>query len=298
MDVAILGCGYVGLALGEALLAAGHRPIGVRRSDDGLRAVEAAGLEAVRADVTDPGTLEAVPDVGALAFTASSGGGDADAARAVYVDGLRSAVEAFAARERPPERFLYTSSTGVYGDHGGEWVDEDSELRPATAKAEVLVEAEEVARTAVDYGMDATVARLGGVYGPGRYRIERYLEGPVTEGYLNLIHRDDAAGALRFLFERGAGGADVPETVLVVDDEPAWKPDLSAWLAAACGVEAPPVRTLDERLADDDLSAGSRRRLRGQKRCSNDRLRALGYDLAYPTFRDGYRDAVEDYFAD
>ena len=298
MDVAILGCGYVGLALGESLRSAGHRAIGVRRSDEGLRAVEAAGLDAVRADVTDPESLEAVPDVDALVFAASSGGGGADAARAVYVDGLRAAVEAFGARERPPERLLYTSSTGVYGDHGGDWVDEDAELRPATAKAEVLVEAEEVARSAGDFGVEPTVARLGGVYGPGRYRIDRYLEGPVTEGYLNLIHRDDAGGALRFLLERGGAGADVPETVLVVDDEPVWKPDLSAWLAEACGVEAPPVRTLEERLADDDLPAGSRRRLRGQKQCSNDRLRALGYDFQYPTFRAGYRRAVEDYLAD
>jgi len=298
MDVAILGCGYVGIALGEALESAGHRVVGARRSDEGLQAVEAAGLEAVRADVTDSGSLDAVPDVDAVAFTASSGGGDADAARTVYVDGLRAAVEAFAARERPPDRLVYTSSTGVYGDHDGDWVDEDAALRPATPKAEVLVEAERVARSAVEYGVDPTVARLGGVYGPGRYRIERYLERPVTEGYLNLVHRDDAGGALRFLLERGAAGRDVPETLLVVDDEPVWKPALSVWLAEACGVEPPPVRTLEERLADEDLAEGSRRRLRGQKRCSNDRLRELGYDLAYPTFRAGYLDAVEAYLAD
>jgi nucleoside-diphosphate-sugar epimerase len=298
MDVAILGCGYVGLALGGALAGAGHRVVGVRRSAEGLRTVESTGLDAVRADVTDPGSLESVPDADAVVFAASSGGGDAEAARAVYVDGLRGAIDAFAARERPPDRLLYTSSTGVYGDHDGGWVDESSELRPSTPKAEVLVEAERVARGAGERGMDATVARLGGVYGPGRYRVERYVERPVTEGYLNLIHRDDAGGALRFLLERGAAGGDVPQTVLVVDDEPVWKPDLSAWLAEACGVEAPPVRTLPERLADEDLSAGSRRRLRGQKRCSNDRLRSLGYDPEYPTFRAGYRAAVEEYLAD
>ena len=312
MDVAILGCGYVGIALGEALLAAGHRAIGVRRSEAGIEEVEDAGMDAVRADVTDPTSLEAVPDVDAVVFAASSGGGDADAARAVYVDGLAAAVESFTAREQPPDRLVYTSSTGVYGDHGGDWVDEESELRPSTEKAEVLVEAEAVAREAADSGLEPTVARLGGVYGPDRLRIERYVERPVTEGYLNLIHRDDAGGALAFLLERGAEAAggpradgsgsdgtatDVPDTVLVVDDEPVWKPDLSAWLAEQCGVEPPGTRTLAERLADEDLSEGAKRRLRGQKRCSNDRLRSLGYEFAYPTFRAGYRDAVADYLA-
>ena len=298
MDVAILGCGYVGLALGESLAAAGHRPIGVRRSEAGLREVRDAGLDAVRADVTAPESLEAVPDVDAVVFAASSGGGDTEAARAVYLDGLEAAIGAFASREDPPERLVYTSSTGVYGDHGGDWVDEDAELRPASEKAEVLVEAEGVARSAAAAGIAPTVARLGGVYGPGRLRVERYVERPVTEGYLNLIHRDDAGGALAFLLELGEEGRAVPETVLVVDDEPVWKPDLSAWLAEQCGVEAPAVRTLEERLADDDLSEGVKRRLRGQKRCSNDRLRALGYGFAYPTFRVGYRDAIEDYLAD
>ena len=295
--VAILGCGYVGLELGRQLND-DHEVVGVRRSESGRRAIEGAGFEAVEADVTDDDSLSAVPDADWLVFAASSGGRGAEAAREVYVEGLETAIDHFWAREDAPERLVYTSSTGVYGDHDGDWVDEDAALRPATPKAEVLVEAERVARSAVEYGVEPTVARLGGVYGPGRYRIERYLERPVTEGYLNLVHRDDAGGALRFLLERGAAGRDVPETLLVVDDEPVWKPALSAWLAEACGVEPPPVRTLEERLADEDLAEGSRRRLRGQKRCSNDRLRELGYDLAYPTFRAGYLDAVEAYLAD
>ena len=293
MDAAILGCGYVGLALGETLLAEGHDVVGVRRSASGVEAVERAGLRAVRADVTDAEGLAAVPDVDAVVFSASSGGGDAEAARAVYVEGLRTAIEAFGDRSSPPERLVYTSSTGVYGDHGGDWVDEDAPLRPATAKAEVLVEAETVARSAAAHGIDPVVARLGGIYGPDRLRIERYLERPVTEGWLNLLHRADAGGALAFLL----GLEAAPETVVVVDDEPVWKPELAAWLAKQCGVEPPPTLTLEERLADEGLSAGARRRLRGQKRCSNRRLTALGYALTYPTYREGYRDAVRRYRA-
>jgi len=295
MRVVILGCGYVGLELGRQLRE-DHEVVGVRRSPDGVAAIEDAGFEGVRADVTEPGDLAAVPDADALVFAASSGGRGADAAREVYVDGLRTAIEVFGGRDSPPERLVYTSSTGVYGDHGGDWVDESTPLDPTTEKTEVLAEAERVAReVAPDHGIDGTVARFAGLYGPDRYRLERYLEGPVTEGYLNMVHRDDAAGAVRYLLE-----ADLArdEAVLVVDDEPAPKWEFADWLAAECGVSEPPKRTTAERLADPDLSAAARRRIRTSKRCSNERLRELGYEFAYPTYREGYRSAVEAYQRD
>ncbi|MFB6172384.1 MAG: SDR family oxidoreductase [Haloarculaceae archaeon] len=289
MRVAILGCGYVGLELARQL-APGHEVVGVRRS--GLDAVEATGATAVAADVTDPDALAAVPDVDALVFAASSGGRGADAARTVFVEGLRTAVETFAARARPPERLIYTSSTGVYGDHGGDWVDETTPLDPTTEKTRVLAEAERVAREeAPDHGIRGTVARFAGLYGPDRYRLERYLTGPVTEGYLNMVHRDDAAGAVRFLLERDA----TEPVVLVVDDEPVHKWTFADWLADECGVPRPPKRTKAARLAADDLSAAARRRVLTSKRCSNDLLRDLGYGFAYPTYREGYRDAVDAY---
>ncbi|MFC4449316.1 SDR family oxidoreductase [Halorussus aquaticus] len=292
MNVAILGCGYVGLELGRQLTERGHRAIGVRRSDDGLAEIEDAGFEAVRADVTDADSLDAVPDADAVVFAASSGGRDAEAAREVYVEGLRTAIDHFGARENSPERLVYTSSTGVYGDHGGDWVDEETPLDPTTDKTEVLAEAERVALEATaDRGIDGTVARLAGIYGPGRTRLERYVEGPVTEGYLNMIHRDDAAGAVRFLLtEDHARG----ETVLVVDDEPVSKWTFADWLADECGEDRPPKQTTEERL-DDDLSERVRRRLVTSKRCSNEKLRGLGYEFRYPTYREGYRDEIEAY---
>jgi nucleoside-diphosphate-sugar epimerase len=291
MRVAILGCGYVGLELGRRL-AAEHDVVGVRRSEEGLEAVEEAGLESVRADVTDPDALARVPDADWLVFAASSGGRGAEAARKVYVDGQRAALDAFGRREDPPERYVYTSSTGVYGDHGGDWVDEGTPLDPTTPKTRVLAEAERVARErSREHGIRGTVARFAGLYGPDRYRLERYLEGPVTEGYLNMVHRDDAAGAVRFLLESDAEA----EVVLVVDDEPVEKWAFADWLADECGVEHPSKRTMEERLADGELSDAAERRLRTSKRCSNDRLRGLGYGFAYPTYREGYRAAVEAY---
>jgi nucleoside-diphosphate-sugar epimerase len=293
MHVAILGCGYVGLELGRQLSERGHTAVGVRRSEDGLAEIRDAGFEAVQADVTDADSLAAVPDADAVVFAASSGGRGAAAAREVYVEGLRTAIEQFGRRENSPERLVYTSSTGVYGDHGGDWVDEETPLDPRTDKTEVLAEAERVAlEAAPENGIDGGVARLAGIYGPDRTRLERYLEGPVTEGYLNMIHRDDAAGAVRFLLNEDLARGDV---VLVADDEPVSKWEFADWLAEECGEPTPPKQTAEERLADDDVSERVRRRILTSKRCDDAKLRSLGYEFSYPTYREGYRRAIESY---
>jgi len=291
MRVAILGCGYIGLELGRQLQS-DHEVVGVRRSASGIEAIESAGFDAVQADVTVEESLSVVPDVDWLVFAASSGGRGAEVARDVYVEGLETAIDHFWARENAPERLVYTSSTGVYGDHDGEWVDETTELDPQTEKTEVLAEAERVARERpVKYGGHGSVARFAGLYGPERYRLERYLEGPVTAGYLNMVHRDDAAGAVRFLLTEDHRD----EVVLVVDDEPVEKWAFADWLAEQCDRPFPPKQTTEERLEDPDLSETAKRRIRTSKRCSNARLRELGYEFLYPTFRAGYRAAIETY---
>jgi nucleoside-diphosphate-sugar epimerase len=291
-SVAILGCGYVGLELGRQLVAAGRSVVGVRRSEAGLDAVAAAGLDPIQADVTDADSLSAVPDVDQVVFAASSGGRDAEAARTVYVEGLETAIDAFAARSDPPDRLVYTSSTGVYGDHDGALVDESTPIRPTTAKTRVLATAERVALGAHLSGIDGTVARFGGLYGPDRYRLERYLSGPVTEGHLNMVHRADAAGAVAHLLsdDRARGAV-----VNVVDDEPADRWTFADWLADECGVDRPARRTVADRLAESDLSEAARRRVETDKRVSNDRLREWGYEFRYPTYREGYRAAVDAY---
>lgn len=292
MRVAILGCGYIGLELGRQLTP-DHDVVGVRRSDDGVAAIESAGFDAVQADITDSDELTPVPDADAVVFAASSGGRGAEAAREIYVEGQQTAIDHFAGRQDPPERYVYTSSTGVYGDHDGAWVDEETPLEPQTDKTEMLAEAERVALDRPQTsGIDGTVARYAGLYGPDRYRLSRYIEGPVTEGYLNMVHRADAAGSVRYLLTDDLARDEV---VLVVDDEPVEKWDFADWLADQCGVDAPPKRTTTERLADDGLSAAARRRIQTSKRCSNEKLRDLGYDFSYPTFREGYAAAIESY---
>jgi len=284
--VAILGCGYVGLELGRQLTEAGHDVVGVRRSDDGLTAIRDAGFDAVRADVTDMASLSAVPDVDWLVYAASAGGRGVEAARAAYVDGLRTVAETFGTRGSPPDRLVYTSSTGVYGDHDGDWVDESTTPDPATDRQRVLLEAEWVA---LESGpIDGTVVRFGGLYGPERYRLEYYLDGPVTEGYLNSIHRNDAAGVVAHLLQTDRARDEV---VLAVDDEPVSKWAFADWLADECGVARPPKQTVEERAVEGTVS----RRVRANKRCSNDRLHELGYELQFPTVREGFRPAIDAY---
>jgi len=290
MRVAVLGCGYVGLELCRQL--ADRDVTGVRRSPEGIEQIEETGARAVQADVTDADALAAVPDADAVVFAASSGGRGADAAREVYVEGLRTAVDHFCGRDDRPERVVYTSSTGVYGDHGGDWVDESTPIEPTTEKTEVLAEAERIALERPTGDCTGTVARFAGLYGPDRHRLERYVEGPVTEGYLNMVHRDDAAGAVRYLLEHDRGRE---EAVNVVDDEPVSKWAFADWLAEQCGRDPPAKRTIEERLAEGDLSDPAERRLRTSKRVSNDRLRELGYEFAYPTYREGYGAAVAAY---
>jgi len=292
----ILGCGYIGIELGRQLTTAGHDVIGVRRSESGCEAIEDAGFSPYQADLTEGGDLAELPDADWVVFAASSGGRDAAAARKIYVDALGDAIDSYGARESPPDGLIYTSSTGVYGDHDGEWVDEETPLEPTTAKTEVLVEAERIARErAAAHGIDGTVARFSGLYGPDRYRLDRYLDGPVTEGYLNMVHRVDAAGAVAFLLTEDCARDEV---VLVTDDESADKWEFADWLAEQCGVETPPKQTTEERLAESDLSDAGRRRVLTSKRCSNDYLRKLGYEFTYPTYREGYRDAVDTYTAE
>jgi len=300
MTVLVLGCGYIGIELGRQLVdpAGAHdfdssEVVGVRRSAEGIEQIEAAGFTAVQADLTNPDALERIPDAETLVFAASSGGRGADAAREIYVDAQKQVLEQFASRENSPDRYVYTSSTGVYGDHDGGWVDEETPIDPTTEKTKVLAEAERVAiEDAQHHGIDGTVARFSGLYGPGRYRLHRYIEGPVTEGYLNMVHQADAAGSVAFLL-----AADLArgETVLVTDDEPVSKWEFADWLAAECGVESPPKRTKEQRLDDDGLSEAARRRILTSKRCDNAKLRALGYEFSYPTFREGYRERIESY---
>jgi nucleoside-diphosphate-sugar epimerase len=286
MRAVIIGCGYVGRVLGTLLCAGGHEVIGVARSASSLASIERRGITPQEADITQPATIDALPDAAWVIVSVSSGGGDAAAARAVFEVGLTSVIESYAQRERPPDRLVFTSSSSVYGDRDGAWVDEETAPDPQTDKTAVLATAEELAiEHSASLGIDGTVCRFAGLYGPGRYRLQRYLGETVTTGYLNMVHRVDAAGAIAHLLGTNRGRGQV---VNVVDDRPIDRHAFATALAQLAGTTPPDRRPLADRLRDTSLSDDARRRLAAQKRVSNDRLRTLGYRLRHPTFRSGY----------
>lgn len=273
-SVVIAGCGDVGSRLGLQLLQAGWRVHGLRRHPEALP----AGLLPLAADLGArdcPAQWPAMaPDY--LVYCATPDCSDESAYRATYVDGLRHLLGWLQQRGQRPRRLLFVSSTGVYGQQDGEWVDEDSPCQPAGWSGRILLEAEALA---LGCGIPASVVRLAGIYGPGR----RWLLSQVRAGYRvaevpplygNRVHAEDAAGLLACLLQADARGVALESIYLGVDDEPAALHEVIAWLRQRLGIEqwAEP--------------ATSRRG--GSKRCRNARARALGWEPRYPSWREGY----------
>jgi nucleoside-diphosphate-sugar epimerase len=271
--VLIAGCGYLGNALGAALLCDAHDVWGLKRRVVGL----ALGIRPVEADLGLAATLRDLPTgLDFIFYMVSPGGSDDALYRAAYVEGLRNLLEALEARRERPRRVFFVSSTAVYAQQDGEWVDEASPTEPRHFSGRRLLEGE---RLLFESPFAGTVVRLGGIYGPRRARlIERVRTGSaVYRGkppqYTNRIHRDDCVGALWHLME-----LEVPERLyLGVDCEPAAEASVLGWLAGVLGT--PPPRVVE---------SVARGRARGNKRCRNDRLLASGYAFRYPTFREGY----------
>ncbi len=272
MNVLVAGAGYVGTVLAAELAARGDRVHALRRS-----AVPAPpGCEAIRADLLAPSSLAALPpglDAVAILLTPASRD-DAGYQRA-YVEATRNLVRALAAAA---PRVVFASSTAVYAQCEGEWVDEDSPAQPQEFRGRRLLEGEAAARESRG---EVVALRLGGIYGPGRAgllaraaHIEADASGPPR--YSNRIHRDDAAGAIAHLLRL----ARPAPYYLGVDCEPSDAAMLRAWFS-----EQPRAHT--QALAGA-ASTNPVSRRPGSKRCSNALLLASGYCFRYPTFREGY----------
>jgi nucleoside-diphosphate-sugar epimerase len=276
--VLIAGCGYVGEALGERLLADDHEVWGLRRNPRTLP----AGIVSISADLAQPEDLADLPgDIDFVFYLASPNGSEDALYRRAYVEGLRGLIAAFHRTGQKP-RLLFASSTAVYRQHDGSWVDESSETAPEHWSGKRLLEGEQLAFQALP---SATVVRFGGIYGPRRTQlVDRVREGRAAyrahpPQYANRIHRDDCAGALRHLMNL----ENSDSIYLAVDNEPAEERAVFLWLA---GVMGSPVPREAEK-------AGASKRPRGNKRCRNARLVQSGYTFRYPTFREGYSAVLE-----
>jgi len=284
MRILVAGCGYVGTRFAERMASRGHHVVGIRRQAPLAQrsAFAHSAFEVVAADLSDEASLRAAlcGATGAeswdlVVYSASAGGRTEAAYRRAYVDGPRTlarVLDLHASR-----RAVFTSSTGVYAQTLGAWVDETSATEPTDPCARILLEAEEAF---AEGPWRATVLRLGGIYGPGRTRlIDQVRSGqarnPAAMQYTNRIHRDDAAAALAHLAE-----LDATLPVYVgVDEEPAAMHDVLRFLAEELGVGPVPAATVEP----GDVSS------RGNKRCRSARLRKSGFVFEYPTYREGYR---------
>ncbi len=215
MAVVIAGCGDLGTETGLRFTALGHRVIGLRRSAEKLpREIEG---QSVDLSVEVP-TLPADTDIVVIAMSPDER--SVDGYRAAYVDSVVRVVAAIRRDCTVPPRVLFVSSTAVYGVDDGGWVDESTPAEPTSATAVVLREAEE---TLLEQIPEATILRLGGIYGPGRNRqIDRIRDGVDTvvsePRFTNRIHRDDAAAAIVHLMTM----QDWPKTVYIGVDDGAW----------------------------------------------------------------------------
>ncbi|NNE18023.1 MAG: SDR family oxidoreductase [Myxococcales bacterium] len=274
--ILIAGCGDVGNALAARLLTEGCEVWGVRRRVEAL----GEGIQPWRIDLTEPSGFGTPPArFDCLFYAASADRRDEAQYRAIYVDGLRELLAALRRAGCPLRRVFFTSSTAVYGQSAGEWVDEASVTRPQGFNGRVLLDAEAIVREAPEMGINV---RLSGIYGPGRTRLVRKVwsgEAVATKSWTNRIHVEDCAGVLHHLMR-----IDNPEGLyLGSDDEPATTAAVTTWLSRELGVPPPPKPT------------GGNQPQRLNKRCRTTRLRDAGYVFEQPTFREGYRPIVREF---
>ena len=296
------GCGDLGTEAGLRFAAAGHRVVGWRRSPDKLP----ADIEGAAADLSS-GELPPIPaDTTAVVVAIAADSPTEAAYRAAYVDGLANVVDAVRKSDAPIRRVLFVSSTAVYGDAGGDWIDERTTPAPGGFSGRIIREAEDLLANRLNgTGITPVVLRLGGIYGPGRTRlIDQVRSGsaviPAESRFTNRIHRDDAAAAIDHLCTMEAA----PDGVyLGVDNEPAELGEVLRFLAAELGLPQPPSATAEPAAsAADAAGSGSPQGVSsqgvpprgepsrgGNKRCSNSLLRSTGFEFQYPTFREGYR---------
>ncbi|MEW9873529.1 NAD-dependent epimerase/dehydratase family protein [Arthrobacter sp. HS15c] len=278
MTILLAGCGDLGTEAGLRFAAAGDRVVGWRRSPEKLPPV----ITGIAADLT-AADLPAIPaDTTAVVVAVAADSPTEAAYRAAYVDGLAHVLDALERDGVTPRRVLFVSSTAVYGDAGGGWVDESTTPAPGGFSGRIIREAEELLVSRLrGPGSSPVVLRLGGIYGPGRTRLMDQVRSgqaviPDEPRYTNRIHRDDAAAAI----VRLVCSPSMPAPVYVgVDNSPAELGDVMRFLATEMGFPEPPVGPAGEARG-------------GNKRCSNALLRSTGFEFAYPSFREGYRDIL------
>ena len=286
----IIGCGYLGERVAQDWLGDGCKAWALTRSEERAARLAESGLVPLIGDVLDVDSLQRLPQVETVLYAVGFDRTSKPSKRTVYVEGLRNVLQAVRGKCR---RFVYVSSTSVYGQDNGELVDEFSAVSPSEENGCICRDAEAVLcehfrqadRDASP--SDAIILRLAGIYGPGRLlaREQQLRSGGLLSGnpdaWLNLIHVEDAVQAVLAAANRGQSGA----TYLVCDDRPIRRREYYTALSAQLGLPPPGF---------EELAAEAPERRRLNKRCVNRRMREeLGVELRYPTIIAGLRQVFE-----
>ena len=289
MRVLIVGCGYVGIPLGAELVRLGHEVFGVRRDPAAVPLLTAAGIQPVLVDISQTAALQKLPERPdwVVHCAAASPPGGVEEYRRVYLEGTRNLLQHLAAT--PPRKFVYTSSTSVYGQDDGLPVKETSPTVSVTATSEVLLAAEQLLREAFQLtNCPSVILRVAGIYGPERgHLFLQYLKNQARiagqgERFINMIHRDDLVGIMVAALKNGRGG----EVYNVVDDEPVAQIHFLRWLSETLGKWMPPY-------AEGPEDPGRKRGLTNKKVQNRKLKMEIGYQFKYPNFRKGYTAEIQ-----
>lgn len=268
-NILIIGCGAIGTQLAFILTQQGHSVTGVKRNPPPSDET----IHYVRADICSSADTAQLPtDIDQLFFIVSADWRTEQSYRDVYDIGLNNVLRRFA---QVP--CIFVSSTSVYAQSQGEWVDEKSPAQADNVNSQFIRQAEQ---QLIAVNPLNTVVRFSGIYGRGRnYLLSRAKQSPAIQHtptyFTNRIHQDDCVSVLAFLLEKKLAGVALDNYYLASDDDPAPTYEVMTWLAQQLNCLAPSIKTIE---SDDTMN----------KRCSNQRLKNLGYQFIYPGYKDGY----------
>jgi nucleoside-diphosphate-sugar epimerase len=274
----IFGCGYLGERVARRWRDGGDDVTVVSRNNDRCDRFREQGFRAIVADVTKPETLAGLPKADTVLFAVGFDRSAGPSIENVYASGVRNVLAALPSESG---KFVYISTTGVYGNAAGNWVDEDTPPDPERDGGRASLAAELVL-TGHPFGSRLYILRLAGLYGPGRVPFLDLLRAgepvpAVSEGYLNLIHVDDAATVVVACAKQKRKGT----LYCVSDGCPVLRGDYYREVARRIG--APPPT-----FVKPDLNSPRALRAESDRRVSNSRMLAeLGVRLAFSDYRAG-----------
>jgi nucleoside-diphosphate-sugar epimerase len=283
----IVGCGYLGQRVGTRLIDRGECVRGTVRSRIRAEEIAGRGVEPVIADVLDLDSLRALPATERVFYCVGFDRSAGATMRTLYVDGLQNVLDRL---PRSVSRFVYASSSGVYGQTDGEWVDENSATCPQHESGKVCLAAEERVRDWADShagSVSAVILRYAGLYGPDRVVRRAILERaePIPGDpakFLNLIHIDDAARAGVAALET----IEVESIYLIGDDRPVTRREYYALMATLLSAPEPRFELPGSKGQESSRDATN-------KRAANHRMkRGLGLKLIYPDITTGLPAAI------